>query len=213
MNVTDKLHLPGKRQGVVFDAFGCPRGIWGAIGGWLMARMSVKLNAWAVSKLDVQPDDHVLEIGFGPGVAVQEIAEQASGGLVAGIDPSDVMVRQASKRNASAIKAGRVELHQGSVASLPYGDSRFDKALSVNNIMLWPGPGESMEEVRRVLKPGACLVITLNPRWANTPQDVEDIGREITMHASEAGFVPTNTEFRKLKPAGAVAVTAIAPGS
>jgi hypothetical protein len=79
MNVTDKLHLPGKRQGVVFDTFGCPRGIWGAIGGWLMARMSVKLNVWAVSKLDVQPDDHILEIGFGPGVAVQEIAEQASG--------------------------------------------------------------------------------------------------------------------------------------
>jgi hypothetical protein len=70
-----------------------------------------------------------------------------------------------------------------------------------------------MEEVRRVLKPGGCLVITLNPRWAKTPQDVEDMGREITMHASEAGFVPTNTEFRKLKPAGAVAVTAIAPGS
>jgi tRNA G46 methylase TrmB len=41
-------------------------------------RMSVKLNTWAVYKLDVEPDDYVLEIGFGPGVAVQKIAKQAS---------------------------------------------------------------------------------------------------------------------------------------
>jgi ubiquinone/menaquinone biosynthesis C-methylase UbiE len=78
---------------MVFDAFGCPRGLLGTIGGWLMARMSVKLNAWAVSKLDVQPDDHVLEVGFGPRLALQKIAEQAPQWWVAGIDPSNVMVR------------------------------------------------------------------------------------------------------------------------
>jgi ubiquinone/menaquinone biosynthesis C-methylase UbiE len=174
-------------------------------------RMSVKLNTWAVYKLDVEPDDYVLEIGFGPGVAVQKIAKQASQGLVAGIDPSDVMVRQASKRNATAVKAGRVELSEGSVDSLPYRDSSFDKVLSVNNIMLWPGPSQSMREVRRVLRPGGCLVIVLNPRWAKTPQDVEDMGREIRMHAVAAGFVHADTEFRELKPAGAVTVTAVVP--
>jgi ubiquinone/menaquinone biosynthesis C-methylase UbiE len=213
MNASDKLHPPGQRQGVVFNAFGCPKGLLGVIGGWLMARTNVELNAWAVSQLDVQPDDYILEVGSGPGVAIREIAERAAKGLVVGIDPSDVMIRQARKRNAAGIKAGRVELHQGSVVSLPYEDSSFDKVLSVNNIMLWPGPGESMKEVRRVLKPGGCLVITLNPRWAKTPQDVEDMGREITMRVSEAGFIHTNTEFRKLKPAGAVTVTAIVPGS
>lgn len=213
MNATDKLHPVGKQEGVVFDAFGCPKGLLGTIGGWLMGRMSVKLNAWAVSSLDVQLDEYVLEVGFGPGVAIQQIAERAAQGFVAGIDPSDVMVRQASKRNASAIKLGRVELREGSVASLPYEDSSFNKVLSVNNIMLWPGPGESLKEVRRVLKPGGCLVTTLNPRWAKTPQDVEDMGREIAMHVSEAGFLPTNTEFRKLKPLGAVTVTAVVPGS
>jgi hypothetical protein len=50
-------------------------------------------------------------------------------------------------------------------------------------------------------------------RWAKTTQDVEDMDREITMHISKAGFVPSSTEFRELKPAGAVAVTAVVPGS
>jgi hypothetical protein len=79
--------------------------------------------------------------------------------------------------------------------------------------MLWPGPGQSMMKVRRLLRPGGCLVIVLNPRWAKTPRDVKDMGREIRAHAVAAGFLHADTEFRKLKPAGAVAVTAVAPGS
>ncbi len=70
-----------------------------------------------------------------------------------------------------------------------------------------------MREVRRVLRPGGCLVVTLNPRWAKTPQDVADMGQEIVTHASGAGLAHTDTEFRKLKPAGAVTITAVAPGA
>lgn len=204
-----KLRPPGKP-----NVFALPKGFLGVVAGWLMARMSVELNAWAVSKLDVQPHEHVLEIGFGPGLGIRFIAERAIHGFVAGIDPSPVMMRQARRRNAAGINAGRIELRAGSVPSLPYGDSRFDKVLSVNNVMLWPGPGQSVKEVRRVMKPGGRLVITLNPRWARTIQDVEDIGREIVAHVSGAGFVQAHMELRKdLKPVGAVAVSAVVPVS
>jgi ubiquinone/menaquinone biosynthesis C-methylase UbiE len=208
MNVEDKLHPPGKS-----NVFGLPKGVLGIIAGWLMGRMSVDLNEWAVSMFDVQPNDRVLEIGFGPGVGIQKIAELAVHGFVSGIDPSGVMIRQASKRNADSISAGRVGLIEGSVSSLPYEDRSFDKVLSVNNIMLWPELEKNMKEVRRVMKPGGRLVIALNPRWAKTTQDVEDMGREIVEHVSRGGFVHTNTEFRKLKPVCAVVVTAVAEAS
>jgi ubiquinone/menaquinone biosynthesis C-methylase UbiE len=67
-------------------------------------------NAWVVSLLDVQRDDRVLEIGFGPGVAIRELARLAADGYVYGLDHSEVMVRQAARRNAEGVRRGRVDL-------------------------------------------------------------------------------------------------------
>jgi trans-aconitate methyltransferase len=50
-----------------------------------------------------QPADRVLEIGFGPGIAIAELADRATRGHVYGIDHSQVMVQQASQpRGAGA---------------------------------------------------------------------------------------------------------------
>jgi hypothetical protein len=53
--------------------FGNPHGLGGRIAGWIMAtRPSNKeRSAWAIDLLDPQPDDAVLEIGYGPGVAIE----------------------------------------------------------------------------------------------------------------------------------------------
>jgi ubiquinone/menaquinone biosynthesis C-methylase UbiE len=82
--------------------FGRPIGFPGRIAGWVMAHRSSnrRRNAWAVSLLDVQRDDRVLEIGFGPGLAIRELARLASDGYVCGLDHSEVMLRQAAMRNA-----------------------------------------------------------------------------------------------------------------
>jgi SAM-dependent methyltransferase len=60
-------------------------------------------NQWAVALLEVQPQDHILEIGFGPGLAIRELARRATDGFVLGIDYSAVMVRQAAARNRAAV--------------------------------------------------------------------------------------------------------------
>ncbi|MDB4894444.1 MAG: hypothetical protein JWN15_706 [Firmicutes bacterium] len=177
---TNKLQPPGKP-----NVFGLPAGFLGAIAGWIMGRTGVEHNRWAVSLLNVRADDAILEIGFGPGVSIQLLARLAVRGRVTGVDPSPVMVRQATRRNAAAVRAGRVALQAGSVDALPFADAQFDKVLSVNNIMLWPGPHESLREVYRVLKPGGLLVIALNPRWAKNAGDVEQMGRELFDHVAQ----------------------------
>jgi hypothetical protein len=68
----------------VVPYFTDPHGLGGGAAGWIMAHRSsnVRRSRWAVGLLDVQPTDQVLEIGFGPGVAIAAVA--ASGPTTAG---------------------------------------------------------------------------------------------------------------------------------
>src|SRR5260221_7783985 len=104
-----------------------PSGIVGWLVGRMMARGNATEAAWTVALLDIQPDDQVLEVGFGPGVAIQHAAKRVTSGRVAGTDYSEMMLRAAGRRNAAAIRAGRVELQRGDVAAMPFPDAPFDK--------------------------------------------------------------------------------------
>lgn len=141
--------------------FGHPHGVLGWLAGHLMARKNAGLNSAAVGVLEVRDGDRVLEIGFGHGRTVREIARSAAGVFVAGIDPSATMVRQASGRNRALMREGTVDLKEASVASIPYSDASFTKVLAVNSFQHWPEAIASLREVRRVLRPGGSLVLGL----------------------------------------------------
>jgi ubiquinone/menaquinone biosynthesis C-methylase UbiE len=57
-----------------------------------MARMDRRVAAWVIDLLGVHLRDRVLEVGFGPGVGIQLLAESASSGRVVGVDPSKCTV-------------------------------------------------------------------------------------------------------------------------
>jgi ubiquinone/menaquinone biosynthesis C-methylase UbiE len=76
----------------------------------LWPRTNKPMNRRAAELLEVRPDERVLEIGFGPGRLIQVLAQRVSAGLVAGLDPSEVMVGQAARRNREFTRQGRVEL-------------------------------------------------------------------------------------------------------
>ena len=146
---------------LLMNMFGRPRGIIGRLGGVIMARMNADCGVWVAGLLEVTPGDAVLEIGFGPGVIIQCLSKLASGGYVAGIDPSPEMVEQALARNAIAIKDGRVDLRRGSVESLPFADNIFDKALAINSMQVWPDAATGLRAVRRVMRPGGRIALGL----------------------------------------------------
>ena len=140
-----------------------PRGLLGRLVGRGMARQNKESNDWTISLLNVQPDDHVLEVGFGPGLAIKSVSQIASKGFVAGIDFSRAMVQQASKLNASEVKAGRVELRNADVYSIPYDDDSFGKVFAVNVIYLWPNLPSVVSELKRVMKTGGILALYAAP--------------------------------------------------
>jgi ubiquinone/menaquinone biosynthesis C-methylase UbiE len=149
--------------GRLFEQFGRPSGLLGRLAGYVMARSEAD-DRWVVELLDVQPHDRVLEVGFGPGVAVALIAERATSGLVAGVDPSKVMVRQATRRNGAGVRAGRVELRLGTVSDLPHPDGHFTKACAIHSLYFWPSLDDGLRELHRVLAPGGLLVLAVRMR-------------------------------------------------
>ncbi|MEV2253857.1 class I SAM-dependent methyltransferase [Streptomyces sp. NPDC050147] len=145
--------------------FGRPQGLPGRLVGWVMAHRASnrQRSLWVVSLLEVQPTDRVLEVGFGPGLAIAELARRASKGHVYGIDHSDAMVRQTRKRNAAAIRTQRVTLLRASVDRLPRFDKTLDAIVAVNSLGFWPNPTQQLCELRGLLRPGGRIAPASQP--------------------------------------------------
>lgn len=180
-----------------------PSGEVGRRVGEDMARDHLPENLWTITLLNAQPGDRIVEIGFGPGVAIEELLKRMTSGFVAGVDFSELMVHEASKRNAEAIQAGRVDLRYGEAEELPFADAAFDKAFSIHSIYFWSRPMSALKELWRVLKRGGLLVITMLPkdRWPpnapgsaleyGTPECTPYYGSEVEGMMVEAGFRTT----------------------
>jgi len=203
------VNLTKEIIGRVRAQFERPTGFPGRVVGWIMAsRLSNRRrNVWAVSLLDVQRHDRVLEIGFGPGIAVREISRLAVDGYVCGLDHSEEMLRQATRRNAVVIRTGRVDLRLGSVDSLPVFPEPFDKILAVNAIMFRAQTSDRLKELRRVMRPGGRIAITHQPRGPGaTDATAAARGKEIVAALTQAGFSDVRLQMMKLKPAVACAI-------
>lgn len=125
----------------------------------IMARETWPENMRAIEALAVASGDRVLDIGSGPGRSIAELAARAPDGRVVGVDPSALMVEIAERRNRTLVKARRVEFRVASVASLPFANDAFDKALCVHVIYFWNDLDAALREIARVLKPGGRLAL------------------------------------------------------
>jgi len=209
------MGLNQKTMKAVIAQFHRPHGVGGRAAGWVMAHRGSnrERNLWAAGLLDVQPEDRVLEIGFGPGIAIEAMARRATRGRVVGVDHSQVMVRQATRRNAAAVRAGRVDLRLGNAEDLPALDARFDKILAVNSLMFWRDPVARLKELRDLLRPGGRIAIAFQPRGpGSTDETAARAGEEIAGHFETAGFTEVRVETLALKPTAVVCVLGVSPG-
>lgn len=215
MKVSKRVIVRKRLEALIYRQYRRPAGIIGQFVGRRMARQHQPENAWSVSLLDIQPADRVLEVGFGPGIAVELLAARASQGFIAGVDFSPAMISLARRRNARAIKAGRVVLGYGEATALPFADASFDKALSIHTLYFWTDPVKALTELRRVLKPAARLVLTFlaRDRWpeGETAATISGVyaGWQVVQLMREAGFGLAHVEDGpEQKPFREIAVVA-----
>jgi SAM-dependent methyltransferase len=151
---------------------------------------------WAVDVVDVQPDDHVLEVGCGHGVAVSLVCDRLVGGTVLAIDRSAKMIEMAARRNAVHVAAGRAAFRVAALHEADFGSVRFDLVLAVHVPVLLRGePRRELAVVRAHLAPGGRFALPFQPL---DPATTEAVARRLAALLAAAGFVDVEQRFGEL---------------
>jgi ubiquinone/menaquinone biosynthesis C-methylase UbiE len=172
----------------------CPTGLLGWLIGCIMEAETGAENDAVLERLDLMPTDRVLEVGFGPGRALERVAGMVTAGSVAGVEVSEEMLGMAARRCERFIRGGRVELRLGTAEKLPFESAFFDKVYSVHTLYFWERPAEVVVELRRVLKSNGLLVLCFRPSGdAGTEDFPSTVYRfytdvEVTRLLREGGF-------------------------
>ncbi len=120
----------------------------------------------ALNYLGIQSAETVLEIGFGTGYCLQQIAMSIGKSSKAyGIDISEGMVQRTKERLERTSLLDRVELYCGDAYKLPFNDETFHAVFMSFTLELFDTPEIPMmlDEIRRVLKPNGRLgVVSLS---------------------------------------------------
>jgi len=176
-----------------------PSGHFGRFVGRSMNFGHTKVRRWGLSHISFKPDSSVLDIGCGGGKTVKEIASSVSKGKVYGIDFSKDMVHLSKKINHKLIKKNIVEIMYGAVSSLPFRDKIFDFVTAFETYYFWPDLINDLIEVKRVLKPGAILLLVnevykddqfekRNSKWVNLLDMKIHTPNEYNSFLSKAGY-------------------------
>ena len=160
---------------------------------------------WAVSRLDLAPNDRVLEVGCGHGVAATAVlAALGPAGVYVGVDRSPKMVAAAGARNSAAVADGRARFVEGEVPDADLGDERFDHVFAARvAALVRPAP---LAWVGRHLGPGGRLSLVVDsPETRSTRDHLATLGAALPA----AGFGPPEVDVARIGGALVARVTAV----
>jgi trans-aconitate methyltransferase len=130
---------------------------------------------WAVDFMQVQPADHILEIGCGPGAGAELICSRLETGKLFAIDRSESGVDRTKRRCAKYLEAGRLTVRQIDLATLRVPVKRLTKVFAFNVNLFWVR--DCADEVallhERVLPGGAVYLFFEVARPEQVPTMIE----------------------------------------
>jgi ubiquinone/menaquinone biosynthesis C-methylase UbiE len=192
-----------------------PSGIQGRLFASAMEWLNTPAYRRAVALIDPAPDATILEIGFGTGALLSMLAPRLSGGLLAGLDPSTLMVQKARERLRRHEPRVRVNLRQGSDQDIDWPPGYFSHVAALHSFQFWPEPHTTLRAILNVLRPGGQLTLILRshsrhrPAWLPNEISRSDDETAGTVHALETlGYERTT---RHASVGSSAVITAKAP--
>lgn len=97
----------------------------------------------------------ILDLGCGTGLLFNQVAEDAK--LLVGLDFSSKLLKQAKNR---AEKFSNTALIRADIDHLPFKNQSFHYVFAITLLQNLPNPHKTVEEIQRVTKPDAKIVLT-----------------------------------------------------
>jgi len=138
---------------------------WARAGkGESMERGHRPVGEQAIARIHLPSDARVLDVGCGSGWATRLLAGSASAGRVTGIDISDEMIRLARESSAGY---ANVDFQVAGAEELPFRDSEFTHAFSMESLYYYPDIPKALKEIHRVLSVRGLFVAVVDLYWEN----------------------------------------------
>jgi SAM-dependent methyltransferase len=128
---------------------------------------------------DVQPHDHILDIGCGTGQTTRDAARTARAGSALGVDISAPAIERA-RELAQAEGLGNVTFEHTDAQVHRFPPERFDLAISRFGTMFFDDTVAAFTNIRRALRPAGRLVMMV---WQSHERNEWDVA----IHRSLAG--------------------------
>ncbi len=112
----------------------------------------------ALARMPVEAGDTVVDLGCGSGYALRALRETAKIGRGVGLDGAPEMARNA----ASYTDDDQVDFLVGDFDSLPFATNSVDHVFSMEAFYYAPDPIHTLEELRRILRPGGTFFCAVN---------------------------------------------------
>ena len=140
---------------------------------------------WAVDFIDVQPSDHVLEIGCGNGAAAELICSRLEGkGKMFAIDRSEAGVDRTKARCAEYVEAGRLTVRQIDLATLRV--KRLTKVFAFDVNLFWVrDAAEEIALLHERLMPGGSVNLFFD---TSRPEQVPAVLEKASAQLRDGGF-------------------------
>jgi demethylmenaquinone methyltransferase / 2-methoxy-6-polyprenyl-1,4-benzoquinol methylase len=111
-----------------------------------------------VSRLDVGPENTVLDVATGTAAVAIELVRR-TGCHVVGLDRSREMLEAGRRRVEAAGFGDRIELVEGTAEQLPFDDAAFDGLTFTYLLRYVDDPATTLLELARVVRPGGTIAM------------------------------------------------------
>ena len=188
---------------MISSQFKKPTGLLGIFTSNLMSKGNMHNYDVLLGDLCIQPGNKVLEIGYGPGIGINLIAEKCNSCTVHGIDFSNLMYKRASERNRRYIDAGKVNLFFDDFLNLRIDTTDYDRIFCINVVYFWDDLQTPFEKIRSLLKKdGVFCLYMAHKDFLAKKNSADDIFNkysieQITDALKLAGFCEVNYYFDK----------------
>ncbi|XP_039268305.2 uncharacterized protein LOC120343235 [Styela clava] len=150
-NIKSQLKKPDKGLGGFFTKY--------------LLKNNESLEEVTARAIKPNPDENVLEIGFGRGDGLHYVLQNTlknGNGFLYGVDHSKATCKWAQNLMYKDVANGKLIILNEDVAKMSIADGTINKVFHVHCCHFWPEMDNALSEIKRVMKPGGLVVSGAN---------------------------------------------------